>query len=201
LLRLIKAALVVLVLLTLSEGAMGKEFEDATSRVGECGSITSAQPGTGVAYKGTVRNSDYGLSVEIPSGQTGWGAAAEAPFHGFTIFLADQPKACIFFEIHLRIAADDGKTMTGARSAKRIKLGNRNGWENQASGLIDGIEWTNITVRFAMHHLRSAHEIDDGSITLVTRTQDEGKNLPIFRGFIKRIRFDGKEFITSGTRP
>jgi len=197
--RLVKTAVTLLVFFLLGEFGIAKETHGATSQVGVCGSITNAQPGTGVAYKGTVRNSDYGLSARIPSGQTGWGAAPEAPFHGFAIFLADQPKNCIIFEIHLRIDTDGRKSVSSAPSAKRIRLGNRNGWEERASSLIDGVEWTSVRVRFSMHHLRSASDIDDGSITLVTRTQDLDKYMLIFKEFLSHIRFEGKELINSGT--
>ncbi len=65
--------------------------------------------------------------------------------------------------------------------------------------MIDGVEWTNVTVRFSMHHLRSASDIDDGSITLVTQTQDLNKDMPIFEEFLSHIRFEGKEAIAAGT--
>jgi hypothetical protein len=136
--------------------------------------------------------------VQIPSGQTGWGAAPEAPFHGFAIFLPDQAEGCIIFEIHLRIDTDGSKTVSSARTAKRITLGNRNGWEERSKGLIDGVEWTNVTVRFSMHHLRSASDIDDGSVTLVARTQDLDEYEPIFNEILSHIRFEGKEAISSG---
>jgi len=50
-----------------------------------------------------------------------------------------------------------------------------------------------------MHHPRAASDIDDGSITLVTRTQDLNKYKSIFEEFLSHIRFGGKEAITSGT--
>jgi hypothetical protein len=195
---LFRTALTVVVFFLLNRPVIAKENYSATSQVAACGSITNAQPGNGVAYRGTVRNSGYGLSVQIPSGQTGWGAAPEAPFHGFAIFLPDQAEGCIIFEIHLRIDTDGSKTVSSARTAKRITLGNRNGWEERSKGLIDGVEWTNVTVRFSMHHLRSASDIDDGSVTLVARTQDLDEYEPIFNEILSHIRFEGKEAISSG---
>jgi hypothetical protein len=197
--RLIKTALTVLVFFLLDKPGIAKEAYSATSQVEACAAITKAQPGTGVAYRGTVRDTDYGLSMQIPSGQTGWGAAPEAPFHGFAIFLSDQAKACIILEIHIRIDTDGSNRVSSDPTAKRIRLGNRNGWEERATGVIDGVEWINVTVRFSMHHLRSASDIDDGSITLVTQTQDLNKDIPIFEEFLSHIRFEGKEVIAAGT--
>lgn len=165
----------------------------SASQVQGCDGYTNAQPGHGVAYKGTLRNSDYGLTVQIPPGQTGWGAAPEAPFHGFAIFLAGDLKSCIFFEIHLRVDTDDHKSISNHPSATRIKLGNRNGWEEQSTGVIEGNEWTNVTVRYSIRHPRSTNEIDDGTITLVTLTQDKSKNMALFQEFISQIRFEGKD--------
>lgn len=193
-----KTSLAAVVFFLLNRPGTAKENYSATTQVEACGSITNAQSGNGVAYRGTVRNSDYGLSMQIPSGQTGWGAAPEAPFHGFAIFLPDQPKGCIIFEIHLRIETDGSKRVSSTRTAKRIRLGNRNGWEERSMGLIDGVEWTNVTVRFSMHHLRSASDIDDGSITLVTQTEDVDEYMPIFEEFLSHIRFESKELMSSG---
>jgi hypothetical protein len=163
----------------------------SVSQVQGCEGYTNAQPGNGVPYRGKVRNSDYGLTVEIPAGQTGWGAAPEAPFHGFAIFLADQPKTCILFEIHLRV----NEVVSRPPSPKQVKLGNRNGWEEQSAGVIEGVEWSNVIVRFSMHHVHSTSEIDDGSVILVTPTGDKGKNIIILKEFLSRFRFDGKELV------
>jgi hypothetical protein len=192
--RFIKAVPTVIVLMLLAECGVLKPAYGATAQVQVCDSITNAQPGTGVAYRGTVRNSDYGLTVQIPAGQIAWGAAPEAPFHGFAIFLSDQPKSCIIFEIHLRV---DTKDKSPAESEKRIRLGNRGGWEEQTKGVIAGVEWSNVTVRFSMHHVHSGNEVDDGSIILVTPTQDIGKNTAIFREFMSHMRFGGNELIIS----
>lgn len=187
--RLIRFGLATFVFLLLEiSGTYG-----APSQVQGCDGFTNAQPGHGVAYKGTLRNSDYGLTVKIPPGQTGWGAAPEAPFHGFAIFLTEDLKTCILFEIHLRVDSDDSKGISSRLSATRIKLGNRNGWEEQSTGVIDGSEWTNVTVRYSIRHVRSAKEIDDGTIILVTRTQDKNKNKAIFQEIISQIRFQGKD--------
>lgn len=190
--RFIKAAPTVIVLMLLAECGLLKPAYGATDQVQVCDSITNAQPGTGVAYRGTVRNSDYGLTVLIPAGQIAWGAAPEAPFHGFAIFLSDRPKSCIILEIHLRV---DPNVTSRSKSDRRIKLGNRGGWEEQTKGVIAGVEWSNVTVRFSMHHMHSGNEVDDGSLILVTPTQDIGKNTATFREFMAHMRFDGKELI------
>jgi hypothetical protein len=197
--RFIKTSLVALIFVLLSESGVAKESQGKTSQVEVCESITNSKPGSGVEYKGSLRNSDYGLNVKIPPGLTGWGAAPEAPFHGFAIFLADQPKSCIIFEVHLRISIDESNSIDGGPAVKRVRIGNRIGWEAQTKGMIDGVEWTNIIVRFSIRHVRSAHDIDDGSITLVTRTQDLDKRMPIFQNFVSNIRFEGKELISSRT--
>jgi hypothetical protein len=138
-----------------------------------------------------MRNSDYGLSVRIPPGLTGWGASPEAPFHGFVIFLADQPRSCIAFEVHLRVEIEGRESVNRTPTAKRVSVGNRNGREERITGTIGGTEWTNVNVTFSIHRQNSATEIDDGSITLATRTQDMGKNLPVFEEFVSHIRFEG----------
>jgi len=185
--RLIRFVFVLFVFLFLESGTYG-------SQVRGCDGYTKAQPGHGVEYSGTLRNSDYGLTLQIPPGQSGWGAAPEAPFHGFAIFLAADLKSCIFFEIHLRVATDNNKS----QSATRIKLGNRKGWEEQSTGVIEGNEWTNVTARFSIRDPRSTNEVDDGSLTLVTLTRNKSKNMELFREMRSHIRFEGEDVSVAG---
>lgn len=83
---------------------------------------TLSRPGVGSAFRGTVRNDDYAVSVQIPKGLVGWeGTDPPAPFHGFTIFLDPQMTACIVFEVHIRVDEDD--TLKPHGSAASMHLG------------------------------------------------------------------------------
>src|SRR5580693_6920762 len=70
-----------------------------------CKAVSLARPGNGVQYRGNVSNGDYRFSATVPAGLAGWGAGSDAPFHGFTIFLADQAvgNSCIVFRIGMRV--------------------------------------------------------------------------------------------------
>jgi hypothetical protein len=48
-----------------------------------------------VRYRGVYANTDYGFRVTIPSGNTGVGAAENAPNHGFVIRLSDTAQISV----------------------------------------------------------------------------------------------------------
>ena len=158
--------------------------------VDTCDSITRAKPGVGVAYKGIVRNDDYGVQIVIPDGLTGWGGVApEAPFHGFVIFLPDRIQSCAGFEIRLRVDPGDGARAHRDNAGKAAMVGNVAGPQDIRSGFVDGIAFTNVAISFSVPQ---RGEVFDGSVWLVTPTKDLARNMPIFRSFVSHIRFDGR---------
>lgn len=166
------------------------DAQDGVSQVCNCQALTLTKPSMGVAYRGTIRNSDYHLRTTIPEGLTGWGGvASEAPFHGFVVFLPGKPQGCINFEIQIRIEdAEEAQSREKMEAGKKVRVGNIDGWETRKQGLVEGTEWTNVRIRFSVFH---GKEIDDGSVTLATPTRDLNRNLPIFRKFVSEIIFDG----------
>lgn len=159
--------------------AQGPRF----GQVKTCSQISLARPGFGVPYRGTVRNDDYKLSLIVPGGLTGWGADPVAPFHGFTIFLPPDgnQSSCIMFEIHLRVNL--GLRESRHRGA-RVMIGDVPGWKEEAAGTINGVEFTNVTIRFSV---AQGHEVDDGAVWLVTPARDVDKNRPILEALLSRI--------------
>src|SRR5271169_3900545 len=95
----------VITLLSLCSPAVLRCQHPSDAAVSTCEQETLARPGFGVSYKGTVRNDDYRFYANIPNGYVGWGAAPNAPFHGFSIFINPKKKAssCIVFRIAIHI--------------------------------------------------------------------------------------------------
>jgi hypothetical protein len=155
-------------------------------QVKTCAEISLARPGFGESYRGSMRIDDYKLSLAIPAGLTGWGADPVAPFHGFTIFLPsddDQP-SCIMFEIYLRV--DLGQREATPRGT-RVMIGAVPAWKEEATGTINGTDFTNLTVRLSVAH---GQEVDDGTVRLVTPTKGIGRQRSVFDGFLAQLKFD-----------
>ena len=70
----------------------------------------------------------------------------------------------------------------------RTPVGNRAGWKDEANGLVNGIPWKNITLRFS---ISKGREVNDVSIWFATPTKDWSKNLPAFQKFVSQIKFKG----------
>jgi hypothetical protein len=177
----------ILMVLSLTTGQA--KAEDSPSQLDTCGSLTLTRPGMGIAYRGTVRNSDYQFRVTIPPELTGWsGVAPEAPFHGFVVFLPGEPIACINFEMHIRIDdVAEGKGQEKEQTNNMVKVGNITGREERTSGMIDGIEWANVKIKFSVPQ---GKRVDDGSVALITPVRDLNRNMPIFQEFISKIQFE-----------
>jgi len=157
-----------------------------SGQVKTCPQISLARPGFGASYRGAVRNDDYKLSLTIPDGLTGWGADPVAPFHGFTIFLPpdDNQPSCIMFEIHLRV--DLGQREAKHRGVKMM-IGDVTAWREEATGTINGTDFTNVTIRFSAAR---GQDVDDGTVRLVTPTKDIGRGRPILKAFLSQMKFD-----------
>lgn len=173
--------LILVILLAAPEIAAG----DPTL-VKKCDSVSLAHRNFGVAYRGRIENGDYLLTLDIPRGFTGWGAAPKAPFHGFTVFLSGKPGSCLNFEIHLRIDLDGEEADRSAHTGQKMAVGNREGWAEKTTGLIEGSGWTNVHVTFSVDH---GKEILDGSIWLITSNDALEKNTATFKRFLSRIKF------------
>jgi hypothetical protein len=164
----------------------GEDLPNPTART--CGEITLAHPGMGVAYKGTVKNSDYRFSAMIPDGLVGWGAAPSAPFHGFTIFLGSGQTSCIVFEIHLRVNVPEDRDggRPPRKGGRRIGVGNRQGTETVETGSATGSVLQNVNVTL---ELPRDDYTNDASITLVTLQSDAARNKHVFDRFLASFHF------------
>jgi hypothetical protein len=184
--RLRHFPLAIAAFLFLTMMAEAQSVGSSTVQVKVCGSLTLARPGFGVAYRGTVRNSDYRLGITIPENLTGWGAAPDAPFHGFVIFPPGEPRSCIGFDIQHRV--NEEQDAEAPCPGTETMLGNRHAWMQETTGVVDGVEWTNITVRFSV---RNGDHIDDGALWMASPTKELAENKPTFQKLISQIRFKG----------
>jgi len=164
--------------------------EDLPNRnVRTCGEITLARPGMGVAYKASVQNSDYRFSAIIPNGLVGWGAAPNAPFHGFAVFLGSDQTSCIVFEIHLRVDLPEDRVgeRTPRKRGRRVEVGNRRGAETFETGSATGSALQNVNVSLELH--RNGYT-NDASITLVTPQIEAAQNKRVFERFLASFHFE-----------
>ncbi len=163
----------------------------------DCVALTLSQPSEGTASVGTVRIDPFGISLTVPDGLVGWGAAQDAPFHGFAIFLGTTPRACIVFGIYweFQISGSDLQPPRG----RAVKVGNRVGWERRTRGAIEGLDWTNVTVTFPPMSVptpqaggRRSQDVEVGWVALATPTKDLATTLPVLQKFVGSFRFAGK---------
>jgi hypothetical protein len=190
-LRVTIQAYMMLIMMADANAVLSQETPPST--VQTCDTISRARPGSGVAYKGVVSNSDYRFSASIPSGLTGWGAGPSAPFHGFIIYLNTKSlePSCIVFEIgiHVVLPEDSPPASTDLNETRRVKLGNRVGVQTSKRGSIHGISFENLSVSL---ELPRADHADYVAVTLVTPTKDEARTKRIFERFVSQFRFEAK---------
>jgi len=152
----------------------------------DCRQATLARPGNGRSFTGIISNDDYGFSVEIPKAYTGWdGAASDAPFHGFAIFLDPQMKSCILFEIRLRADYVDMSKVRWTRTL--VHLGAAPGWQSTKNGLVAGTYTTNINTMFSS---RQRGETSDGEILLIAPTSRLSEVRGLYDAFIGSLKFE-----------
>jgi hypothetical protein len=177
----------VVVVMILAPFAGGQET--LPPKVHTCETISLARPGNGVAYSGEVRNTDYRFSTKIPDGLVAWGAGVGAPFHGFTIYLAGQPKElrCIHFtiETHVDLPADV-RSADPAPPERRTRVGNRVASATAESGLNNGVVVENRTVSLQLDY---GNRRADVSITLVSPRKDVKRTKPVFDSFLSHFVF------------
>jgi hypothetical protein len=154
-----------------------------------CAQITQARPGLGVSYKGTVKNDDYRLVLSVPSALTAWGAAPDAPFHGFVMYLpsGDGKSSCIGFTVYLYVELGIRRQ---CHFGDRVVVAGTPAWEEKVSGRKNRTEFTNISVSFS-YALRDGRTFD-AAAWFVTPTQDLAVNKPIFEDFLSKIQIDSR---------
>lgn len=158
-----------------------------SSPVRSCASLSLAIPGRGAAYRGSLQNDDYGLTMVLPSGLTGWGAADIAPFHGFTVFLPDGGKvgACLIFEIHRHV--EFGGSVAKQRvQGQAAKVGNIESSRRERTGRLDGVALRNVLVEFSASHGSARY---DGQVWLVTPMNMVARNEAVLSAFLSQIHF------------
>lgn len=155
-----------------------------------CEKVSSARPGMGVAYKGTVRNSDYRFSATIPDGLEGWGAGENAPFHGFTLYPnhASEPTICVAFSIQIHVDLEEDHAVPAQRIAatKPVRVGNRTGLKTSTTGRAKGTSYENeaVFVELPRHGYRN-----DVVITMVTPTSERERAEDVFARFLSSFHF------------
>jgi hypothetical protein len=156
-----------------------------------CDTISLARPGEGVAYRDGFTNDDYHFSATIPPGLTAWGAAPDAPFHGFTILLDTRSSktSCIHLVVGMRVdLPEDPPSNSNHKGATSVKVGNRVGLQKVTRGIVHGVSFENLRISLDLPHSGYQNNV---IITLVTPTGATGVTLPIFKRFISQIRFWG----------
>jgi len=155
------------------------------SEVIGCDQQTYTQPGVGYAFRGYVADEGYAFSVRIPDKLTGWGGVAPgAPFHGFTIFLDAQRRACIYFEVHIRVDEEDAPR--SAANSMVIHLGRAEGWQTIRRGIVGKVSITNVTTIFSF---RRPNRTDDGKVLLITPTANLRRAKARYDEFIRSLKF------------
>ncbi|WP_419805884.1 hypothetical protein [Terriglobus sp.] len=149
-----------------------------------CGEATRTQPGIGTAYHGMVQNDTYALSALVPPGLTAWsGVATEAPFHGFTMFLG--PESCVIFQIQLRVEDDPAPNLRGATK----RLDGVRMIESRRVALRKGARF--LTRETVFSHAQP-HEIDDGSVLLITPESRRAASERAYEQFVRSLNFHGR---------
>jgi hypothetical protein len=183
--RVVLAIAILGALLVPQKGQTRQGSVNPQSSVKSCAQITFTKPGIGGPYKGTVQNSDYNFTAILPSRLTAWsGVADEAPFHGFTLFLDAAGDSCILFEVHIRV--DDEAVVRPPVGAKRVNIGKAIGWQNKASGIVNGTRFINATTTFSFVQ---PDQIDDGEITLVAPKSRSEEAMKTYDEFVQNLRF------------
>jgi hypothetical protein len=156
-----------------------------------CAAATSAEPKHGVAYEGVVTNDDYHFSAVIPNGLTGWGAASNAPFHGFAVFFskAGPPErtSCItlYVGLELTLPEDPPRSSRPRPGYVPVKIGNRRGVQYTTVGSHQGVRLENVTVLLDLPRDGYTNGL---RVALVTPLVDREKTEPIFRAFLSSFR-------------
>ena len=158
-----------------------------TPNVVTCSQATLTRPEVGVAYRGLVTNDDYKLVAVVPQAYTGWGGvAAEAPFHGFTMFMDQSLRSCILFEVHRRVDETDGPLHPHA--AETLSLGQARAWQTSGRITAKGGEIMNLKTIFTFHH---DGEMDDGQVTLISPASEQRNTMRVYNNFLKSVHFGG----------
>ena len=174
----------------------------ASGNISSCDTIVLSSPrGNGVSYKGTI-DTDY-LTAVIPPGLTGWGAGPGAPFHGFIIYFENDDKQQSCIRLHVGIVVDlpeDEETKSAnfesmASRGRKVKIGNKVGYETSERGIRDGVNIDNIStvLQFDRHFIGKggktvSYTVGVG-VLLVTPTKDRHSTEPVFRMFLSQLNF------------
>lgn len=182
---------------------VGQEDHSAED-ISTCDTIVVSSPrGYGISYKGTIRNDDYRFTVIIPTGFTGWGAGAGAPFHGFIIYLDDDnTESCIDFDVAIRVILPEDRALNRGRSAKsstqisetKVRVNGKTGIETVSRGLSHGTSIDNVYATFKIPDSfiaegRPVRDTIGVAVGLLTPTKDREKTEPIFRQFLSQLKF------------
>ena len=155
-----------------------------------CEQVSLARPGRGVAYKGTVRNSDYRFSATIPDGLEGWGAGENAPFHGFTFYpgYASEPTICVDFSIQIHVDLEEDHAVAAQRigATRPVRVGNRTGLKTSTAGRAKG---TSYEIETVFLELPRRSYRNDVVITMVTPASERERAEDVFARFLSSFHF------------
>jgi hypothetical protein len=150
-----------------------------------CAQVSSTGPGYGVRYTGHVESSDYRMSLTIPKGRSGWGADFHAPFHGFVIYLDDARKACVVFEIHIRV--DEAEIPERPKRSALIHLGSLPAWQLERRWDERGVPMVNIETGFTSTDGKAIH---DGSLLLISPALTIPTTRPVYESILSSLRIE-----------
>jgi len=167
----------------------GHASQDSTAPL-PCDRISLARPGVGADYRGEFRNSDYRLSLTVPTGSVGWGAGVDAPFHGFTIFLTksdDKTRtSCIDFSIEPEpLDAPELGPGNVTHKGDTLKVAGYPAFREARSGVIDGVMFKNEVIGLSITRQGRTSNI---VFTLVTPVRDLRRTERIFEQFVSSLK-------------
>jgi len=155
--------------------------------IGTCGEVSTAKPGEGQSYRGTVRNSDYGIRVTIPRELTGWGAAPTAPFHGFVIYLDQRGTSCINLDVGMVVNPDNQPIPpVEEQGGIPVRIGSRIGFRRVSHGAIGGKQFESVVVVFRW---KRGDETYGLALTLITPTLAAKETEAVFERLVSSLRF------------
>jgi hypothetical protein len=165
----------------------GTGYCDTTNeppKVQRCDRATYARPSMGRSFTGHIANDDYAFALNIPAELTAWdGASEEAPFHGFVLFLDPRLRACIIFEIHIRVNEDSAPKR--AASAIPRRLGEAKAWQDIRT---DG-QLANVSTIFSF---KQVDQIDDGEVLLISPESERSRVQGIYDAFVHSLTFSAR---------
>lgn len=178
--NLVKSLMIAMAILSVMS-CSAAAFNDP--KVNNCNQSTVFGPDFGQPYIGKIYNEDYNFSVSVPKDLTGWSGVSEsAPFHGFTIFLGNERRSCIVFEVHVRVDYEDAPQYPPFL----LSLGDAKGWKSELHGNVDDVDIINMQTIFSYV---GDEFTADGSVKFIAPHGDRKKYEHFYYEITKSLKF------------